>query len=202
MPHSWPTMPISIIRKAAIGFVILAVLSAGIILLGRRLPGGFLPEEDQGYLYAGIQLPNASSLQRTAAASREVERVILNTPGVESLTSVIGFNLLSFVRNTYSAFFFVRLKEWSERKKAEEKAPAIIARLNRELGRMPQGNAFAFSPPAIQGVGTSGGVTFILEDRAGRDVEFLAENTDKFMAAARKRPELSKVITTLLPGAP
>jgi len=190
----------AVIRKAVIGFVILAVMSGAIYFLGQRIPGGFLPEEDQGYVYAVIQLPNAASLQRTAEASREAERIILNTPGVEYCTSVIGFNLLSYVRNTYSGFFFIRLKEWSKRERLEEKAAGITARLNRELGQLPQGNAFAFSPPAIQGVGTAGGVTFILEDRAGKDVPFLAENTQKFLDAARKRPELARVSTTLLPS--
>ena len=117
-------------------------------------------------------------------------------------TTVCGFNLLSFVRNTYSGFFFIRLKDWSERERPGENAAGIIARLNRELGRLPQGNAFAFSPPAIQGVGTAGGVTFILEDRAGKDIAFLADNTRKFLAAAAKRPELARVSTTLLPSVP
>ena len=160
-----------------IGLLILAVLTVSISLLGKQIPGGFLPEEDQGYLYAVIQLPNAASLQRTSEAGRQVEQIIMNTPGVEYCTTVIGFNLLSYVRNTYSGFFFVRLKDWSKQQSPDEKAPAIIARLNRDLSRLPQGNAFAFSPPAIQGVGTSGGVTFILEDRAGKDLAFLAENT-------------------------
>ncbi|MGO9952608.1 MAG: efflux RND transporter permease subunit [Dissulfurispiraceae bacterium] len=191
-----------VIRKAVIGLLILAVLTVSISLLGKQIPGGFLPEEDQGYLYAVIQLPNAASLQRTSEAGRQVEQIIMNTPGVEYCTTVIGFNLLSYVRNTYSGFFFVRLKDWSKRQSPDEKAPAIIARLNRDLSRLPQGNAFAFSPPAIQGVGTSGGVTFILEDRAGKDLAFLAENTERFIVAAQKRPELARVFTTLLPSIP
>lgn len=192
----------ALIRKAAVGFIIIAATGTGIYLLGKDIPGGFLPEEDQGYLYSVIQLPNAASLQRTSAAARDVERVILGTPGVKSCTSVIGFSLLSFVRDTYSSFFFITLKPWSERKSSDEKAPGILARLNRDLGKLPQGEAFAFPPPAIQGVGSSGGVTFILEDRAGKDVKFLSDNTEKFLAEARKRPELSRVTTTLLPGVP
>jgi hydrophobic/amphiphilic exporter-1 (mainly G- bacteria), HAE1 family len=192
----------AVIRKALIGFIILAVLTAGMALLGKKLPGGFLPEEDQGYVYAVIQLPNAASLQRTSEVGRLVERIVMDIPGVEYCTTVIGFNLLSYVRNTYSGFFFIRLKDWSERDRKEERASSIIARLNRDLGQLPQCNAFAFSPPAIQGVGTAGGVTFILQDRSGRDMKFLAENTDAFLAAARKRPELGRVTTTLLPGVP
>ena len=191
-----------LMRKALTGFVILAVMSVAVYILGKKIPGGFLPEEDQGYVYAVIQLPNAASLQRTAEASRDAERIILHTPGVEYCTSVIGFNLLSYVRNTYSGFFFIRLKEWSKRERPEEKAAAIIARLNRDLGQLSKGNAFAFSPPAIQGVGTAGGVTFILEDRAGKDIAYLSDNTQKFIAAARKRPELARVTTTLLPSVP
>jgi hydrophobic/amphiphilic exporter-1 (mainly G- bacteria), HAE1 family len=191
-----------VLRRALLGFLFLAVTGAGIYLLGKRIPGGFLPEEDQGYVYAVIQLPSAASLQRTTEAARQAEEIIMRTPGVEFCTSVVGFNLLSYVRNTYSSFFFIRLKDWSLRERPGEKAADIIARLNRELGRLPEGNAFAFSPPAIQGVGTAGGVTFILEDRAGKDVAYLAANTEKFMAAARKRPELARVTTTLLPGVP
>jgi hydrophobic/amphiphilic exporter-1 (mainly G- bacteria), HAE1 family len=190
------------IRKSVIGFVILAVASAGIAILGKRIPGGFLPEEDQGYVYAVVQLPIAASLQRTVAACRQAEQVIMKIPGVQYCTTVAGFNLLSYVRNTYSGFFFIKLKDWSERERPGENAAGIITRLNRELGRLPEGNAFAFSPPAIQGVGTAGGVTFILEDRAGKDIAFLAENTAKFIAAARKRPELARVTTTLLPSVP
>jgi len=196
------TLAHAVIRKSVIGFVFLAVASVGIFLLGKRIPGGFLPEEDQGYVYAVMQLPSAASLQRTSEACRQAERIIMETPGVEYCTTVVGFNLLSYVRNTYSGFFFIRLKDWDERNRPGENAAGIIARLNRELGRLPQGNAFAFSPPAIQGVGTAGGVTFILEDRAGKDIAFLAGNTDRFIAAARKRPELARVSTTLLPGVP
>ncbi len=191
-----------VIRKAAVGFALILVAALGIGLLGRLVPGGFLPEEDQGYIYAVVQLPNTASLQRTVEATHEAERLILNVPGVEGCVTVNGFSLLSYVRDTYSAFFFVTLKEWDQRKGPQETAPAIIARINRDLSQLPQGNAFAFPPPAIQGVGTAGGVTFILEDRAGKDVAFLAENTQKFMAAAQKRPELARVSTTLLPRVP
>jgi len=191
-----------IIRKTIIGFVILAIMSVGIVLLGKKIPGGFLPEEDLGYVFAVIQLPNAASLQRTSEAGRQVEQIIMNTPGVENCTTVIGFNLLSLIQNTYSGFFFIKLKDWSERGRDEEKAPAIIAHLNRELSQLPQGIALAFPPPAIQGIGTAGGVTFILEDRAGRDIGFLADNTRKFIEAAQKRPELAQIFTTLLADVP
>ena len=190
------------IRKAGMSLLFLALVAGLAGLLGGRLPGGFLPEEDQGYMYAGVQLPDASSLQRTSEVCRQIEEIMQKTPGVEYATSVIGYSMLSGVTNTYSGFFFVTLKPWHERKKPEEKYEAIMATLNRELSKLPQGIAFAFSPPAIPGIGTAGGVTFILEDRAGKDVKFLWENTQKFLAAAQKRPELSRVTTTFVPTVP
>jgi HAE1 family hydrophobic/amphiphilic exporter-1 len=110
--------------------------------------------------------------------------------------------MLSGVTNTYSGFFFITLKPWEERKKPEEKYEAIMAHLNREFAKLPQGVAFAFSPPAIPGIGTSGGVTMVIEDRAGKDIRFLWENTQKFLAEARKRPELARVTTTFIPTVP
>jgi HAE1 family hydrophobic/amphiphilic exporter-1 len=106
------------------------------------------------------------------------------------------------VSNTYSAFFFVTFKPWSERTKSEEQYTAIKARLNQYLGSLSEGIAFAFAPPAIPGVGTSGGFQFILEDRSGKDVAFLAQNTKTFLDAARKRPELGTLIPTFLPNVP
>jgi HAE1 family hydrophobic/amphiphilic exporter-1 len=110
--------------------------------------------------------------------------------------------LLSFVRTTYNAFYFVTLKPWSDRKSRAEQYQEIKARLNQQLSKLPQGTSFSFSPPAIPGVGTSGGFQFVLEDRAGRDVQFLAGNLAKFLAAARKRPEIGMVSTTFLPSVP
>jgi HAE1 family hydrophobic/amphiphilic exporter-1 len=166
------------------------------------LPSGFLPEEDQGFLYINVQLQLASSLDRTAAVCQQVEDITLATPGVKDCTTVAGFSLLSFSRNTYSAFIWISLKEWGERTKPEESYEAIKAHLNQKLSKLPAAVAFAFPPPAIQGVGTAGGFTFVLEDRAGRDVPFLAGNVAKFMEAARKRPEIASVSTTFIPAVP
>ena len=191
-----------LIRKALISLIFLALVTAVAVSLGKLVPGGFLPEEDQGYFFAGIQLPNAASLQRTDQTTRKVEEILARTPGIQSYSSVIGFSMLSQVNNTYSAFFFISLKPWAERQAPEEKAGAIIARLNREFLAIPDAMGFAFPPPAIPGIGTSGGVTMVLEDRAGRDIAFLSENTQKFIQAARARPELATVSTTFLPTVP
>src|SRR6266571_1425377 len=180
-----------LIRKAAVVLVLLVVAGLAAWLFGAHLPTSFLPDEDQGYVYINMQLPNAASLERTSAAAKQVEDVLAKTPGVDYTTSVVGFSLLSVVRTTYNAFFWVSLKPWDERTSRAEQYQEIKTRLNQELGRLPQGTVFSFSPPAIPGVGTAGGVTFVLEDRAGKDVQFLAANVAKFLAAARKRPEFS-----------
>jgi HAE1 family hydrophobic/amphiphilic exporter-1 len=177
----------TLIRKSLISLLFLAgiaIISAG---LGKGIPSGFLPEEDQGYMFINLSLPNAASLQRTDATCRKIEEILEHTPGVKYYTTVVGVSLLSIVQNTYSGFFFVNLKAWKDRQKPEEQYGAIMAHLNRELAKLPQGVAFAFSPPAIPGIGTAGGVTLVLEDRAGKDISFLAENVNKFLDAARQR---------------
>jgi HAE1 family hydrophobic/amphiphilic exporter-1 len=190
------------IRKLVISILLLVIMAVGTGLIGGKVPGGFLPEEDQGYMYAGVQLPDAASLQRTEAAVSQMEKIIMATPGVDICTAVSGYSMLSGVTNTYSGFFFITLKPWEERKKPEEKYEAIMTHLNQEFAKLPQGIAFAFSPPAIPGIGTSGGVTMVIEDRAGRDIRFLTENTQKFLTEARKRPELARVTTTFTPTVP
>jgi len=191
-----------LIRKSAVAVVMLVVFSVAAGFFGSRVPSSFLPDEDQGYLFVNMQLPNASSLQRTDTATRGVEKILASTPGVQFSTSVIGFSLLSYVRTSYNAFFFVTLKPWDERTTRAEQFQEIKARLNRELSRLPEGTVFSFSPPAIPGVGTSGGFTFVLEDRAGNDVQFLANNLNTFLTAARKRPEIASLSTTFLPSVP
>ena len=190
------------IRRSVLSLVFLVAVTASAGFFGKVVPSGFLPDEDQGYVFAGIQLPDASSLQRTSAVARQAEEMIMATPGVKYVTTVVGYSLLSQVTNTYSAFFFITLEDWAERKKPEEQYEAIKAELTRKLGGISGAIGFAFPPPAIQGVGTSGGATFILQDRAGKDIAFLAENTTKFIEAARKRPELASVSTTFRPTVP
>ncbi len=191
-----------LIRKAGFAFLLLGLIVLGAGFFGKRIPNSFLPDEDQGYLYAGLQLPDASSLQRSSEAARVVEKVILETPGVQYVSSVMGYSMLSGVNATYSSFFFVSLKPWHERKTPETSYVGIKAHLQRALSQVPAGIAFSFPPPAIPGVGTSGGATFILEDRSNSGIDFLTRNTQIFMAEARKRPELSGVMTTALFGVP
>jgi HAE1 family hydrophobic/amphiphilic exporter-1 len=190
------------IRKSKTSLILLVGVAVLAGLAGNKLPTGFLPDEDQGFIFAGIQLPDAASLERTGEVARQAEEIITKTPGVKYCSAIIGFNMLSQVQNTYSAFFFISLEEWAKRKKPEERYEAIKASISKKMAAIPGAIGFAFPPPAIMGVGTSGGVTFILQDRAGKDIDFLAANTSKFIEEARKRPELARVTTTFLPTVP
>jgi HAE1 family hydrophobic/amphiphilic exporter-1 len=191
-----------LIRKA--GFSMLLLLAVAVLagLVGSRLPQSFVPEEDQGYFYMNVQLPAGASLQRTNAVGQQIDAILKETPGIKYATRINGFSLLSNVNTTYNAFYFVTLEPWDERDKVGLVADVIMRRLNARLYELPDAVAFAFSPPAIPGIGTAGGVTFMLEDRSGREFSFLAENTKKFLEAARKRPELTRLFTTLIPAVP
>jgi HAE1 family hydrophobic/amphiphilic exporter-1 len=187
----------TLIRKMALSALLLCVVAGAALLVGYRLPSGFLPSEDQGYFYLNIQLPDAASLQRTDAFTKKVEAVLKSTPGVQYYSTIVGNSLLTQTNATYSAFVFVALKPWDQRKSKDTSITAIMDSVNDKLDRMPEGRAFAFSPPAISGVGTSGGFSFMLEDRAGKSVDYLAENTDRFLQAAQKRPELARLNSSL-----
>jgi HAE1 family hydrophobic/amphiphilic exporter-1 len=192
----------TLIRRSFFGLMILLALALSAGFLGHKIPASFLPDEDQGYIYGALQLPNASSLQRTSEIAKQVEDVLKNTPGVKYYSTVLGYNMLSQANTTYNAFFFITLDDWANRTAADEQYTAIKLSINKELRKLPGAIALVFPPPAIPGVGTSGGVSFVLEDRGGSTVEFLAENTEKFIKAAQQRPELTGIFTTLIAATP
>jgi HAE1 family hydrophobic/amphiphilic exporter-1 len=200
--HGYVRWSSVLIRKTAVVIVMLLIFSAAAGFFAQRIPSSFLPDEDQGYMYVSLQLPNGASLERTAAVSTDVEKILMAAPGVQHVTSFIGFSLLSFVRTTYNSTFFVTFKPWDARKARAEQFQMLKANLNKQLSRLPAGTSFGFSPPAIPGVGTAGGFTFMLEDRSGGDIEFLTRNLATFLEAARKRPEIGSLSTTFVPNAP
>jgi hydrophobic/amphiphilic exporter-1 (mainly G- bacteria), HAE1 family len=191
-----------LIRHSVLSLVLLAGVVAMAFWAGHHLPSSFLPEEDQGYVYVNVQLPNAASMSRTDAYCRKVEEVLSKIPSIKYYSTVLGFSILSQAQTTYNALFFVTLKPWDERPGKNEKAAAIRAQINRALEALPEARSASFPPPAIPGVGTAGGFTFILEDRLGKDPAFLSQNLDIFMKEAAQRRELSGVQTTYLPSVP
>jgi HAE1 family hydrophobic/amphiphilic exporter-1 len=191
-----------LIRKSALSLLFLAALAAGAGVLGVKLPRGFLPTEDQGYLYLNVQLPVAASLQRTDAVMRKVEAVLADTPGVRHYSSITGYSLLDYINATYFGFFFVTLDPWDARRTPATSLDGIMDAINARLARLPDARAFAFPPPAIAGVGTAGGFSLMLQDRAGKSVEFLAANVNRFLEAAGQRPELTRLHSSLIASVP
>ncbi len=201
--HGYVRWSHGLIRKPVIAVGILVAFIAIDGLVGRKLPTSFIPEEDQGFLLANVQLPAAASLERTEAVTKKVEGILAKTEGVQAYSSIIGFSLLSRVSSTYNAFMFVQLKPWSEREGAALDARGILRNLNRALGtQVPEATAFAFSPPAIPGFGNAGGFSMWLQDRSGGSVDFLDQNVKAFLDAARKRPELTGVNSVFTAGIP
>ncbi len=191
-----------LIRKLVIAALLLGALTYSAGWFGKRVPTSFLPEEDQGYIYGGLVLPDAASLQLTEAAMDRASKIISETPGVQFCSAISGYNFLAGVSQTYAGMFFISLKPWDERKTPDEFADAIIRSINAKLTTMTEGVAFTFPPPAIPGIGQSGGFTFVLQDKGGNDVPYLAAQTKTFMEAVRKRPEIGGVTTTLQPSVP
>src|SRR5712691_11559490 len=191
-----------LIRKAGFAMLLLVAFAALAGWFGSRLPTSFLPQEDQGYFYLNVQLPVAASLQRTDEVCKQIEAILKETPGVQTFNTVVGFSLLSFSNTTYNANFFAMLEPWGKRAEQGLSSDVIMRRLNQRLAGLREAQAFAFSPPAIPGVGTSGGITFMLEDRSGHGIDFLAQNTSKFLEVARTRPEFAVLTTTFIPSVP
>jgi HAE1 family hydrophobic/amphiphilic exporter-1 len=192
-----------LIRKAVLGVGLLVAFAVLALLVGRAVPGGFLTEEDQGYFFMNVQLPDAASLERTDAVTRKIDAILASTPEVKSFNTIAGFSILSYSSATYNGFYFVSLKPWSERRGENRTSAAVIRRLNAQLAtKIDEAIAFAIPPPAISGIGFAGGYSAWIQDRSGSDVEFLASNLQKFIAAARKRPEVGSINTVFRPSVP
>jgi len=193
----------TLIRKALVGVLILAGFALLDGLVGRKLPTSFLPDEDYGYALLQVQLPPAASLARTDEVMKKVEGILSETPGVQVYSAIDGFSLLTRTSATYQGFFFVNFKPWSERTSPNLEAKSIVASLNGRLAAdVPEAVAFSFLPPAIPGLGSAGGFSFWLQDRSGGTVDFLDQNLQKFLAACRKRPELTGVFSPFFGNVP
>jgi len=201
--HGYVDLSHGLVRKTVLSLAILAgfaVVAAG---LGRRLPTGFVAEEDQGFLLLNVQLPDAASLGRTTEVTRRIEKMLAETEGVEHSVTINGFSLLTRTSASYTAFFFVTLDPWEERRAAGLHARQILTAFNGRLrGEVKEAIAFAFGPPAIPGIGTAGGFSFWLQDRSGGEVQLLSDSLQRFLEAAHQRPELAGVNSTFRAGVP
>jgi HAE1 family hydrophobic/amphiphilic exporter-1 len=185
-----------LVRKMFRSLAFIGILMYVITVLVKHIPGGFVPEEDQGFLLVNALLPDAASLERTDAVMRKVETILQKNEAVEGFNTISGFSLITGAYSSNMGFFFVQLKPWHHRTTEETHANGVVAALNGAFAKeIPEAGVVAFGPPAIPGLGTGAGFTMELQDRSGGAPEYLAEQAEKFMQAARKRPEIGRINT-------
>jgi len=154
-------------------------------------------------LFLNVQLPPAASLARTDEVLKKIEGILAKTEGISTYNTIGGFSLLTRTSASYQGFFFIGLKPWHDRGGSDLEAKSIAARVNGALTtQVPEAIAFAFMPPAIPGLGNAGGFSFWLQDRSGGSVESLDQNLQRFLAACRKRPELTGVTSLFSASVP
>ena len=187
-------------RKLKRGVIFIVILTASIVVIAKFVPGGFVPEEDQGYLYVSMNLPGAASLQRSDAVMAKVEAIVKQFPEIEYVSTVSGYNLLSGSMSTNWGMGFLTLKDWKSR---DVTALELAKKLNAAFYmNISEAQVFAFGPPAIPGLGTGGGFTMMLQDKGGNTIDYLSDQTIKFIAAANERPEIGNVFTSFQAGTP
>jgi HAE1 family hydrophobic/amphiphilic exporter-1 len=202
LSNSYGNVVGALARKAARSMLLLVVVVVGIWLMGKLVPGGFIPDEDKGYLFVAVELPEGASLQRTDEVLKQVETVVGETKGVRSALAVSGMNILNSLNFPNSALMFIGLDDWKDRKDPQQHSKAIALEWNKKLSAIPGARIFAFGPPPLPGYGNVSGFTMQLQDRSGGNVEQLAAYIQQFIAEAAKRPELGRVSTSFQPSTP
>jgi hydrophobic/amphiphilic exporter-1 (mainly G- bacteria), HAE1 family len=192
-----------LVRKSLRSVLFIGIVVVLIVVLFKAVPGGFVPEEDNGYILIHVQLPDASSLQKTDVVTRKIENILTEYDAIANYTVVNGNHILSNTTASNVATIFLALKPWGERKDASQSSFGLVKSLNARLSKeITEGIAMVFGPPAIQGLGNGSGFTFMLQDKAGNKPEDLARVTGQFIAAARQRPEVGNIFTTYLATVP
>jgi hydrophobic/amphiphilic exporter-1 (mainly G- bacteria), HAE1 family len=187
-------------RKLVVSLLVLGGIIVITVLLGRRIPSGFVPEEDQGYFIISTLLPDAASLERTDAVTKKVEGILKSIPEIALYTTVNGNNLLNNTVAPNAATFFITLKPWDERHKT---ALDIVREVNaRSMSSISEATVIAVGPPPILGLGNGAGFTMMLQDRAGNSPQYLAQQAQAFVAAASQRPEIGRVYTLFRANVP
>ncbi|HZY83742.1 MAG TPA: efflux RND transporter permease subunit [Gemmataceae bacterium] len=166
------------------------------------LPTGFLPEEDQGYVIVSAQLPDAASQERTAAVIDRINAILAKTPGVSDYTAIAGNNVIDGTVSSNYATFYVVFKDWEERRTAEESQAGILQHLRGEFAQVQEAVVFAFVPPAIRGLGTTGGFQMQVQDRGGAGLRELGQVTRDMVAAGRAQSQLAGLNTTFSDNVP
>lgn len=191
-----------LIRKIAIPLLLLVGVAGLAGMLGKKLPSGFIPDEDQGYAIIGVQLPDGASLQRTKEVYKQIDAIIAKQPGIQYYNGVAGFSFFTRTAASYLGTGFIAFDPWEERKGPTMTSNAILKALNQKFAGISDARVFAVGPPAIPGISAQGGFSLMLQDKSGQSYDYLAQNVGKFMAEAKKRPELAGVRPNFSPAVP
>jgi hydrophobic/amphiphilic exporter-1 (mainly G- bacteria), HAE1 family len=180
-------------RKLVFTLLILGIIAVSAGFLLKKVPGGFVPEEDEGYFLMAALLPDAASAQRSDSVTKRIEEILKRQPEIQSYTVINGYSILSSTNSSNSATLFVQLKPWHERTKT---AADVIREVNKNCAvGITEGTAIAVSPPPIPGLGNAAGFTVEVQDKTGQSPIYLAEQTQNFIQAARKHPEIGSIYT-------
>jgi HAE1 family hydrophobic/amphiphilic exporter-1 len=192
-----------LVRRAILTIVIIGFVVVGAAFFAKAIPTGFIPDEDQGIFGVNVQLPPGASLARTSEVLKKVEDILAKTDGIESYQTVGGYGV---VTNTYQPNYgtiFARLKPWEERHGEALHVKGIMGGLQKQFANIPEGIVFPFNIPTLAGFGAAAGFNFLIQDRTGSmTIEQLGEQTSKFIAAGRQRPELGTLFTSFDPNYP
>src|SRR6266516_356978 len=191
-----------LVRVAIVGVVAVAGVMAAAVWLFGKTPQSFLPEEDQGAIFAALRLPEGASLNRTEAVVKQVEDIVKPIPGVEGVLSVVGLNFIDYVASANQAFFVIRLKPYEERTDPAQRAGAIIAHLRPQMAAIRGATAFPFNLPPILGLGSTGGFQYVLEALQGQPPSDVAATLRGLLVTDNGQPELAGVFSTYAADTP
>ena len=192
-----------LIRKGAVAGVLLGVLFLLTAGLFKLVPGSLLPEEDQGIIMVASQLDPSSSLSASEKTATQLEDLLLSLPSVKQEMTFAGFDMLTSAQKNNSVASFVMLKPWDERKKKSESSAATVMEVYQEAQtKVPGAVVMPFNPPPIMGMSTTGGLEGYIQNRSSGGSAELADQLNKFLEAARKRPELTSVSSAFSAAVP
>jgi hydrophobe/amphiphile efflux-1 (HAE1) family protein len=184
------------LKNSKFVIIILICIVVGTILLFKNKPSGFIPTEDDGRIYVTYDLPEASSTERTVKVLSEMMKTLDSIPEIDHYAALGGLNVVSFATKSNSATIFMQLKPWDERKKKSQQLFALVGVLQKKLSRFKEASVVVIPPPAIPGLGTTAGFSFILEEKqAGGDIKNFEKVLQNFTAAVSKRPEIGKAFS-------
>jgi len=189
-------------RMWVVVFAVFAGLCLLTVFFFSVIPGGFVPDEDQGYFLAIVELPDAATIERTQAVMKQVSDIAQKTPGVADVVEVAGYNIIDQIKQPFTGFAFVILKPWDERKKPETRLEAIMGAMRAKVSQIPQARVLIANAPSIPGLSATGGFKFEIQDLNDQGIDALAQAVEHFIGEARKRPELAGVYTTFNPAVP